>query len=135
MADYHVIDADGHINEPHDLWETYLEPQFRDRAIRFGLDPDGRERLHIAGKPSRYFNADILARGRSMGLSFEEFRRVNKYGAVIATPIFSSHDRLIGCVSLDVPGPAFQKVWRVPVRRVLRDAAQTIGNLVELARE
>ena len=67
-----VIDADGHINEPHDLWEKYLEPQFRDRAIRFGLDPDGRERLHIAGKPSRYFNADILARGRSMGLTFEE---------------------------------------------------------------
>jgi len=67
-----VIDADGHINEPHDLWEKYLEPQFRDRAIRFGLDSDGRERLHIAGKPSRYFNADILARGRSMGFSFEE---------------------------------------------------------------
>jgi uncharacterized protein len=67
-----VIDADGHINEPHDLWENYLEPQFRDRAIRIGCDANGRERLQIAGKPSRYFTADILARGRSMGLPFEE---------------------------------------------------------------
>jgi len=67
-----VIDADGHINEPHDLWEKYLEPQFRDRALRIGCDANGRERLQIAGKPSRYFTADILARGRSMGLPFEE---------------------------------------------------------------
>ena len=29
-----VIDADGHILEPPDLWETYLEPKYRDRAIR-----------------------------------------------------------------------------------------------------
>ena len=36
-----VIDADGHINEPHDLWERYIDPPFRDRAIRMGTDPDG----------------------------------------------------------------------------------------------
>lgn len=67
-----VIDADGHINEPHDLWEKYIDPQFRDRALHIGCDADGRERLQVAGKPSRYFTADILARGRSMGLPFEE---------------------------------------------------------------
>ena len=27
LAYPNVIDADGHINEPPDLWDTYLEPQ------------------------------------------------------------------------------------------------------------
>ncbi|NOT53283.1 MAG: amidohydrolase [Deltaproteobacteria bacterium] len=67
-----VIDADGHINEPHDLWEKYIDPRFRDRAIHVGVDADGRERMQVGGKPSRYLNADLLARGRGMGLSFED---------------------------------------------------------------
>jgi predicted TIM-barrel fold metal-dependent hydrolase len=67
-----VIDADGHINEPHDLWERYIDPQYRDRAMCIRAGSDGRERLHIGGKPSRYFDAEILSRGRSMGLNFEE---------------------------------------------------------------
>ena len=67
-----VIDADGHINEPHDLWERYLEPQYRDRAVAIHVDTNGRERLHVGGKPSRFFTADILARGRGMGLTFKE---------------------------------------------------------------
>ncbi|HVA43172.1 MAG TPA: hypothetical protein VNF50_06800 [Acidimicrobiales bacterium] len=29
-----VIDADSHVLEPADLWERYLEPRYRDRAIR-----------------------------------------------------------------------------------------------------
>ena len=29
-----AVDADGHILEPPDLWETYLDPSFRDRALR-----------------------------------------------------------------------------------------------------
>jgi uncharacterized protein len=67
-----VIDADGHINEPADLWERYIDPQYRDRAIHIGVDPGGSERLYVAGRPSRYFDAEILARGRGMGLGFEE---------------------------------------------------------------
>jgi hypothetical protein len=27
-----AIDADGHIFEPPDLWEKYIEPQYRDRT-------------------------------------------------------------------------------------------------------
>ncbi len=67
-----VIDADGHINEPDDLWQRYIDPQFRDRAIHMGKDPDGRERLQIDGRPSRYLNAELLSRGRTMGMTFEE---------------------------------------------------------------
>ena len=29
-----AVDADGHILEPPDLWETYIDPKFRDRALR-----------------------------------------------------------------------------------------------------
>jgi hypothetical protein len=33
-----AVDADAHILEPPDLWEQYLEPKYRDRALR--LVPD-----------------------------------------------------------------------------------------------
>src|SRR5258708_26761675 len=48
-----AVDADGHILEPPDLWETYLEPKYRDRALRFALDDDGLEELEIGGERSR----------------------------------------------------------------------------------
>src|SRR6476646_5784284 len=48
-----AVDADGHILEPPDLWEQYLEPEFRDRALRFVLDEDGLEELEIGGERSK----------------------------------------------------------------------------------
>lgn len=47
-----AVDADGHILEPPDLWERYLEPKYRDRALRFILDENGLEQLEIGGRPS-----------------------------------------------------------------------------------
>src|SRR5687768_1497274 len=47
-----AVDADGHILEPPDLWETYLEPQYRDRALRFVRDENGLEELWIGGERS-----------------------------------------------------------------------------------
>jgi uncharacterized protein len=47
-----AVDADGHILEPPDLWERYLEPAYRDRALRFVLDDDGLEELEIGGRRS-----------------------------------------------------------------------------------
>jgi predicted TIM-barrel fold metal-dependent hydrolase len=41
-----VVDCDSHVMEPADLWPTYLEPEFRDRAIRIELR-DGVEHLVI----------------------------------------------------------------------------------------
>lgn len=36
--DYRVIDADGHVLEPTDLWERYIDPEFRQQAPRgFGV--------------------------------------------------------------------------------------------------
>jgi uncharacterized protein len=44
---YNVVDADGHILEPLDLWDHYIDPNFRDRAPRIVKTNDGKERLVI----------------------------------------------------------------------------------------
>src|SRR6187401_682687 len=44
---YNVIDADGHILEPLDLWNNYIDPAFRDRAPRIVKGENGKERLVI----------------------------------------------------------------------------------------
>ena len=62
-----AVDADGHILEPPDLWETYIDPSFRDRALRIVLDEDGLEELQIGGRRSamsrRGFPATLGAMG------------------------------------------------------------------------
>lgn len=47
-----AVDADGHVLEPPDLWETYLEPEFRDRALRIVRDEHGLEELELDGRRS-----------------------------------------------------------------------------------
>jgi predicted TIM-barrel fold metal-dependent hydrolase len=44
---YNVVDADGHILEPLDLWAKYIDPKFRDRAPRIVMGENGKERLVI----------------------------------------------------------------------------------------
>ena len=56
-----LIDADGHILEPPDLWERYLEPKYRDRALRIRVGDDGREFLEIDGKKSVLSGPTLLA--------------------------------------------------------------------------
>jgi hypothetical protein len=46
-----VVDADGHVLEPADTWQKYLEPQLRDRAIHIARDAEGLENLIIDGRP------------------------------------------------------------------------------------
>ncbi|MCB1693900.1 MAG: amidohydrolase [Pseudomonadales bacterium] len=45
-----VIDCDSHVMEPADLWQRYLEPKFRDRAIRIE-ERNGAEVLLIGEQP------------------------------------------------------------------------------------
>ena len=44
-----IVDADSHVLEPPDLWETRLDPQYRDRGVRVYVDDAGIEHLEIAG--------------------------------------------------------------------------------------
>jgi len=48
-----AVDADGHLLEPPDLWQKYLEPRYRDRALCIRKDSEGREYMEVDGKPSR----------------------------------------------------------------------------------
>src|SRR5437764_15040342 len=54
---YNVVDADGHILEPLDLWEKYMEPAFRDRAPRIVTGENGKQCLvmdeHVVGNNQR----------------------------------------------------------------------------------
>jgi predicted TIM-barrel fold metal-dependent hydrolase len=51
MAYTKVVDADGHILEPPDLWEKYLERKYKDRGIRWKVNEQGLEYLEIDGRP------------------------------------------------------------------------------------
>lgn len=44
---YNIIDADGHVLEPVDIWDKYIDPAYRDRAPRMIVDTDGKERLLV----------------------------------------------------------------------------------------
>ena len=58
-----AVDGDGHVLEPPDLWQQYLEPGFRDRAPTIRTDDAGLEYLEIDGRPSK-----IVRRGMPAGL-------------------------------------------------------------------
>src|SRR5215470_4876353 len=45
-----TVDADGHVLEPRDVWQRYLEPNLRERAIRIERDADGVECLLVDGR-------------------------------------------------------------------------------------
>jgi predicted TIM-barrel fold metal-dependent hydrolase len=74
-----LIDADGHILEPPDLWEKYLEAKYRERAVRIRVGDDGFEFLEIDGKRSQLTSAALLAslggmkKLREMGEQVEDF--------------------------------------------------------------
>ena len=58
-----VVDADGHVLEPADTWQKYLEPSYRDRAIRIARDDQGYEVLLIDGRPLRTLRGQLGALG------------------------------------------------------------------------
>jgi uncharacterized protein len=73
-----VIDADGHILEPPDLWERYLEPKYRERAIRIVVGQDGYEYLEIDRKISRLCRRGQLATLGGMGKKVADAARMRE---------------------------------------------------------
>src|SRR2546423_12029609 len=73
-----VIDCDGHILEPPGLWETYLEPAYRDRALRIRVGADGLEHLLIDGRPSTIARPGQLATLGGMGKRVDEARELRE---------------------------------------------------------
>ena len=92
-----VIDADGHILEPPDLWEKYLEPKYRDRAIRIRVGDDRYEYVEVAGKRARLTRQGQLGNLGGMGKMVEESRRRPR-------KVYRRRPRLRNCVTKN-PGP------------------------------
>src|SRR6266851_5984143 len=69
-----VIDADGHILEPPDLWEAYLEEKYRDRAIKVVKNEAGLECLQYDGNLSKQAVPGFLALLGGMGRAGEELK-------------------------------------------------------------
>ena len=70
-----IIDADGHILEPVDAWEKYIDPAYRDRALRV-RQLDGKDVLEMDGKPSRFFNIQVLTGLGGMGKGQAEIEQM-----------------------------------------------------------
>lgn len=59
-----AIDADGHVLEPPDVWERYIDPADRAVAMKISKDADGLEFLDLGGgRPSK-----IICKGNPAGL-------------------------------------------------------------------
>src|ERR1700686_5325975 len=67
-----AVDADGHILEDAGLWDRYIEPKYKDRAVRVRLDGKGLEYLEIAGKPSKIFHSGRLGGLSAMGVTRDD---------------------------------------------------------------
>ncbi|HXW83909.1 MAG TPA: amidohydrolase family protein [Candidatus Binataceae bacterium] len=73
-ADEIVVDADGHILEPPDLWERYLEDRYRARAIKVVRNDKGLECLQYDGKLAVQAQPGFLSALGGMGREQSELR-------------------------------------------------------------
>ena len=61
LAHEGAVDADGHVLEPPDLWDRYLEARWRDRPMGIRRDAEGQEYLEIDGRPSKMVRRNLPA--------------------------------------------------------------------------
>lgn len=73
MAKPTVVDSDGHILEPTDLWEKYLELKYRDRAIRLRVDSRGWEYFEIDRQMSKTLRGGALG---ALGGAYQDPREL-----------------------------------------------------------
>lgn len=56
-----IIDGDSHFMEPLDVFERYIDPSFREKAMRVAKDPStGAPVLVVDGRPLRMLNVEEL---------------------------------------------------------------------------
>ncbi|MBJ22262.1 MAG: amidohydrolase [bacterium] len=71
MTEYRVIDADGHFDEPSDIWPQYLEKKYHPMAPGFVTDNRGRPCIFLGGElkehipmPPGHTPGDTMAGGQ-----------------------------------------------------------------------
>lgn len=117
-----VIDADGHLLEPADLWQKYIEPKYRDRAIRMDKDPDGMEILIIDGRRSDA-SRGIGPTGAGIGQPFEEIFKPGKFSYFDGPQgAYDAHARLKTMdeegIDVAVVFPTLELLWEAEVKEV-----------------
>ena len=66
-----IVDADGHVLEPLDTWQKYIDPKYRDRSVRMEHDENGWEVLLFDNKPCEVVRGTLGAIG-GVGSDAEE---------------------------------------------------------------
>ena len=79
MAKPLVVDADGHILEPPDTYERYIEPKYRPRAMRLKFDDQGLEYVEIDGKQSVMMRGGVLGNLGGAYMNAEELFTPGKH--------------------------------------------------------
>ena len=65
------VDVDGHILEPSNLWVENIEPEYRDRAMRFVEDDEGLEGWSIDGTVTGFLSKSHASNMATIGQSAE----------------------------------------------------------------
>ena len=60
MTDYRLISSDSHVTMPDEAWQTYLDPELRDRAPRIEHSDEGDFRV-FEGKRTPFLMLGSLA--------------------------------------------------------------------------
>jgi len=89
-----IIDADGHVLEPADLWEDYLERAFRERGIRLRVNDDGLEYLELDGAPMSLLSPGALGMLGAMGDATAAMGPERRYMEVMPQGACNPKDRL-----------------------------------------
>jgi predicted TIM-barrel fold metal-dependent hydrolase len=89
-----VIDADGHVLEPADLWEEYLGPGERDRGVHLRVNAMGLEYLEIDGAPLSLLSPGALGMLGAMGDDAAVMGPDRRYMEVMPPGACNPDDRL-----------------------------------------
>src|SRR5437870_13025552 len=99
-----VIDADGHVLEPPDVWQRYVDPTYRGRAIRVRRGDDGRDVLEIDGRPARLTTSEMLGGFGGMGKALEELAVASLSGRYAENAPAAATERAARLALLDRDG-------------------------------
>lgn len=122
-----VIDADGHILEPIDLWQNYLEAKYKDRAIRMVKDEAGVELLVVENKPLP-ITRGIGPTAAGIGQSLEDIFIPGTFGYLDGPP--GAYDAQARLALMDQDGidvsvlfPTLGLIWEPGAKDVALSAA------------
>jgi hypothetical protein len=101
-----IIDGDSHFMEPLDLFERYIDPQFRDKAMRVAKDlATGEPALVVDGRQLRMLNVEELLAAvvgygqKEAGHDLRDFDRALTY-----TADWQDMGKRVGFLDNETPG-------------------------------